>query len=220
MSLARAFFLIVTLVVIIPSAACNALLGVEDVELETPEPPGETPVDPPPPPPCNVASNFGLISSNPTTSVIRRRSDGGSTLTFLLNADAKPDSVSVMLYANSGGHGVIETSNSSHPLYPSDTKFESCGICAFVNTDFDRNASTFAETFMAQAQGTLNITTATSTRLAGSLRGLKFRHVDISNGSTTEVPDHCTVTIDNVVFDMTYPPIETLTDDSMPPAML
>lgn len=220
MSLARGSFLIVTLVVIIHSAACNGLLGVEDVELQTPQQPDGNTVDPPPPPRCNVASNFGLISSNPTTSIIRRRPDGGSTLTFLLNADAKPDFFSVMLYANSGGHGVIETSNSSHPLYPSDTKFESCGICAFINTDFDSNASTFAEIFMAEAQGTLNITTATSTRLVGSLRGLKFRHVDTSSGSTTEVPDHCTVTIDSVFFDMTYPPVEMLSHELLPPAML
>lgn len=218
MSIARVSLLVFTFAFIIHSAACNGLLGVEDVELQTPEPSVDDPVDPPRP--CNVASNFGLISSNPTTSVIRRRSDGGSTLTFLLNADAKPDFFSVMLYANSGGHGVIEMSNTSHPIYPSDTKFESCGICAFINTDFDSNASTFAETFMAEAQGTLNITTATSTRLVGSLRGLKFRHVDTSSGSTTEVPDHCTVTIDRVFFDMAYPPVEMLSHELLSPAML
>ncbi len=186
-------------------AACSSLIGIEDVELGDGSGGGDDGgVDAPPAAGCNVASSFGLISSNPTTSSIRRRSDGGSSLLFLLNTDAKPDSLSVLLYSDMGGHGALEVPG-TYPINAADAKLETCGICALVNTDFDSAASSFRETFMAEARGSLTIISASSTRLSGRISSLKFRRVDNSSGVTREVADPCSVTINDVFFDMTYP---------------
>lgn len=183
------------------TSACNTLIGMEDVELADEEPP------PPPPPTCNVAERFGLIASNPeTTSLIHRggTSTGGASLLFLLNTDARPDSFVMQLYDNMGGHGVLNAVG-NYTVTAADAKLETCGICLLVNTDFDSSgAGSFRETFMAQAQGTLSLTTATTTRLAGRIQRLKLRRVDNSGGVTREVADPCSVTIDDVVFDMPY----------------
>ncbi len=175
---------------------CNALIGIEELELEPPvDAPAAT---------CNVAARFGLISSNPSTSTLTRRSsDNGPTLTFLLNTDSKPDVLSLPLYANMGGHGVLEAPG-TYALTTGDAKLETCGICALVYTDYDRTTSRFLETFMARAEGTFTVTAATSTRLAGRIQRLRFRRVDLSGGATRELDDPCSVIIDDVVFDMTY----------------
>lgn len=192
----------------IPLSACSSVIGIEDVELGNGSGGSgggnDGGVDAPPSGNCNVASTFNLISSNPTTSSIRRRADGGSSLLFLLNTDPKPDSLSILLYSNMGGHGNLEVPG-TYPINAADSKLETCGICALVNTDFDSAASTFRETFMAEAQGSLTISTASPTRLAGRIRSLKFRRVDNSSGVTREIADPCSVTITDVIFDMTYP---------------
>jgi hypothetical protein len=176
------------------TSACTELIGVEEVELEAP---------PPPPVNCSVSPRFSLISSNPTTSRLSRRADGGPSMIFLLNADAKADSLGALLYPNMGGHGALEAPG-TYAITAADSKFETCGICLLVNTDFDTTTSKFLETFLAEPQGTLTITTATTTRLAGHLRGLKFRKVDLSGGTTREVSSPCSVAIDDVYFDMEY----------------
>lgn len=188
------------------TSACSSLIGIEDVELGNGSGGGgnDGGVDGPPSARCNVAPTFGLISSNPSTSSIRRRADGGSSLLFLLNTDPKPDSLSILLYSNMGGHGNLEVPG-TYPINASDAKLETCGICALVNTDFDSTASTFRETFMAEARGSLTIVSASPTRLSGRVSSLRFRRVDNSSGVTREISDPCTVTINDVYFDMTYP---------------
>jgi hypothetical protein len=176
------------------TTGCNTLLGVDDVSLEP---------DAAPTPPCHVEPRFSLISSNPSTSTLSRTGSGAPSALFLLNNDAKRDSLGMLLYANMGGHGALEASG-TYAITPADSKLETCGICLLVNTDYDSVAGTFLETFLAEPQGTLTITAATSTRLAGSIKRVKFRRVDISGGVTKEVADPCSVTVDDVVFDMTY----------------
>lgn len=190
------------------TSACSSVIGIEDVELGNGSGGGgggnDGGVDAPPSGNCNVAPSFGLISSNPSTSSIRRRADGGSSLLFLLNTDPKPDSLSILLYSNMGGHGNLEVPG-TYPINASDAKLETCGICALVNTDFDSTTSTFRETFMAEARGSLTIVSASATRLSGRIGSLKFRRVDNSSGVTREISDPCTVTINDVYFDMMYP---------------
>lgn len=187
---------------LLAAPACTSLIGVEEVELAE-EPP------PPPPPNCNVASRIPLVSSNPSTSVISRRPPPANNLSMviLLNTDPKPDSLGVLIYNNMGNHGVIEAPG-TYSITAADSKLETCGICVLVNTDYDNVAKKFLETFMAEPQGSLVITTATSTRIAGHFSDLKLRRVDTTGGSTREVSDPCSVAIDDVYFDMTIPPVE------------
>ncbi len=176
------------------AAACNSIIGVDDVSLV---PPDAAPL-------CNVNSNFGLVVSNPsTTDLYRRTSDGGPSLLFLLNTDTKPDVLDVSLYDNMGGHGILNKVG-SYTLTAGDAKLETCGICVGVYVDFDRDTSMFSQSYLALAQGSLVLTTVDSTRMAGRLQGLKFRHVNNSGGSTKDINDGCFVTIDDVQFDMTY----------------
>jgi hypothetical protein len=182
------------------AAGCNTLLGVEDVSLFEPD---AAPTPTPPPPTCNVSSRLPLVVSNTSTTRLSRTGGGNPSLLFLLNTDSKPDSLSMLLYANMGGHGILEAPG-TYGVAAADAKLETCGICLFVNTDYDSVANKFLETFMAEPQGTLTITAATPARLAGRIQRLKFRRVDLSGGVTEEVADPCSVTIDDVVFDMAY----------------
>lgn len=178
------------------TAACTSLIGVEDVELAPP--------DAAPPARCDVHPEFDLVVSNPATTVLSRRSsDGGPSLLFLLNTDPKPDALSVLLYDNMGGHGVLNAPG-TYSLTAADAKLETCGICVFVYGDYDRASSTFSQTFMALGQGSLKLTKADSAGLTGQLQGLKLRHVDVSGSTTKEVADGCAVAVDDVRFDLSY----------------
>ncbi len=175
------------------ATACNAIVGVEDVSLGQPDA-GVS---------CTVHPDFDLVVSNPATTKLDRHSNGGPSLLFLLNTDAKPDALSLMLYDNMGGHGAF-VAGQTYPITAGDSRLETCGICLGIYTDFDRSTNTFSETFMALAQGSLTLTTSDSTRLAGQLQGLKLRHVDLSGSTTRDLDDGCLVAIDDVRFDMTY----------------
>lgn len=170
--------------------ACNAIVGVEDVSLRA----------------CGVNENFPLVTSNPTTTLLTHsmvNSQSVPSLFILLSNDAKPDALFLQLYNNMGQHGVVNAPG-TYSLTASDAKFEACGICAEIDTDFDSTAKKFSQTFLALGQGTLRLTFADSTRLAGSMHDLEFRHVDTSSNSTVDVNDGCVVTVEDVEFDMTY----------------
>lgn len=156
---------------------------------------------------CKVIPELGIVASSPaTTRLIHRTSDGGPSLLFLLNTDPRPDALSVQLYNGMGGHGVLDAVG-TYSVTSADTDFATCGFCALIEADFDTSANTFAATFLAMEQGTLTLTKADSTGLAGSMRNLKLRHVEISsNNETRDVGDGCTVTIGLVEFDVPYAP--------------
>jgi len=184
------------------TVACNALVGDSgDFQLAPPDAGIDAPkVD------CKVNPDFGIVASNAVTARLSHRtSDGGPSLLFLLNADAKPDALSVLLYDNMGGHGVLNAKG-TFSLGATDAKLETCGICAEVLVDFDRTAATVAATYLATAQGTLTLTKADATGLTGRMQSLKLRHVEISGNVTHEVADGCAVTIGDVEFDLPYSP--------------
>ncbi|HET7502038.1 MAG TPA: hypothetical protein VFK02_13570 [Kofleriaceae bacterium] len=172
------------------TAACNTIVGVEEVSLRD----------------CGVNGNFPLVASNPTTSVLTHSMVNGlnvPSLLILLSNDDKPDSLFLQLYDNMGAHGVVNAQG-TYSLTASDAKLETCGICASINTDYDLNTDDFSQTFFAVGQGTLELTFADSTRLAGRLQDLEFRHVDLSGDTTVDIKDGCVVTVEDVEFDVMY----------------
>lgn len=196
------------------TAACNLILGIDgDPELA---PDAAQPDAPPDAPPCQVDQRFALITSNPLTSIlIRRSSDGGPSMLFKLNNDTLNDALSLLIYDNMGGHGIINTPG-SYTVTAADSKLETCGICLVIGVDYDSVAKKYAQTFMAEARGSLVLTKADATGLTGRMRQLKFRRVDNSSGVTKEVADACSVTVDDVVFDLPY--TATATAAAMLPA--
>jgi hypothetical protein len=179
--------------------ACNSVLGIDDVALL---PPDATMV--PDAARCDVMPAFSLVTSNSSTSILSHISGTtNSSMLFLLNTDAKPDSLGVLLYDNKGGHAALNAVG-TYTLTASDSRIETCGLCAVVNTDYDSSARTFSQTYWAVTQGTLTLTKADSTGMAGRIQNLKFRHVNISSGTTADVNDGCAVRIDDVRFDMPY----------------
>jgi hypothetical protein len=195
------------------TVACNSLVGLPDVSPQTVDagPRPDAPVDTPM---CDVASSFSLISSNPSTSILTRTSTGAPNMLFLLNADAKPDALQVLLYSNLAGHGNLTTPG-TYSLTAGDAKLETCGICAAVQTNFDNNATPkYSQTYFALTQGSLTINSATTTtRLVGRMQSLKFRRVNLSSSGTVDVNDGCLVTIGDVEFDMMY---QTVTGSAEP----
>jgi hypothetical protein len=175
------------------TTACNSILGVTDVELGAPDAP---------PAQCDVIPHFASVSSVTSATNLIHGSRGNPSLLFVLNSDPKPDSLTLQLYDDMGGHGKVNTPG-EYKFTSQDTKVETCGLCVFINTDFDAAASSFSQTYLALAQGSLMLDTADATRLTGSMLGLKLRHVTTS-GSTTDAGDGCEVTIDRVVFDVAY----------------
>lgn len=163
------------------TAACNAVLGISDLDSGS----------------CDVAASFTLVAGNPTTTVLDHHMSGGTSLLFLLNQDAMPDAISLDLYDDMGGHGVVNAVG-SYALTSGDAAFASCGICVALYADFDASSKTFSQTYFAVTQGTLVLDMFDTTGIRGSLHGLQFRQVDQSTGR--DVANGCTVTIDDVEF--------------------
>lgn len=176
-----------------PTAACNAILGIDAPELTegSPSPDAQR---------CDIMPDFTLVAATPSTSVLSHHmTDGGAGLAFLLNADTKPDTLAMDLYDSMGGHGVVNAVG-SYTLTASDTALASCGICIGIYADFDSSTKTFSQIYFAAAQGTLKLDMFDTTGIAGSLRGLKLRQVDLSGGSMRDIVGGCTVTIEDAEF--------------------
>lgn len=178
--------------------ACNSIIGVEDVSALSPDA-GPIPASGS----CDVASDFSRVVSSPSTSLLSHTNSGSPGLLLLLNTDPKPDSLFMALFDGKGGHAALSAPG-TYSLTASDARIETCGICLEVDTDFDSSASSFSQTFWADPQGSLTISRADSTGLAGRIQGLRFRHVNIASGASTDIDDGCSVTIEDVEFDLSY----------------
>lgn len=173
------------------TAACNTILGIDDV---TPESPGIDAQR------CDVMPDFTLVAATPSTSVLSHHmTGGGASLLFLLNNDPKPDALALDLYDSMGGHGVVNAVG-SYTLTASDAALASCGICIGIYADFDSDTKTFSQTYFAAAQGTLKLDMFDATGIARSLKNLKLRQVDLSGGSMRDIVGGCTVTIEDAEF--------------------
>jgi hypothetical protein len=181
---------------------CNAILGVEDVAQQAPDAGGSGRDDASSTPgsaACDVSSHFGLVDSTSAISLLSRGDDGSPDLLISLTTDGEPDSLSMFLHSNQGGHGILEQ-NGTYAISAQDANPRTCGVCLVIGSDFD--GADFSQFFWARAGGTLTIDSATATGLAGRIRDLTFRQVDIATGA--DVPSGCSVAIDNVHFDMMY----------------
>jgi hypothetical protein len=183
------------------TTACNPILGVNDV---VPEPVDAT-IDMPLSPRCDIAPDFTLVAATPSISALSHHmTGGGASLLFLLNNDLKPDALAMDLYDSIGGHGVVNAVG-SYTLNTSDATLASCAICVGIYTNFDSGTKTFSQTYFAAAQGTLKLTTFDATGISGSLKGLKFRQVDLSGGAMRDIAGGCTVTIEDAEFTANWP---------------
>jgi hypothetical protein len=178
--------------------ACTSMLGIDDVELAKPD--ASIPM-----PSCNVAPHIANLPANTPASLIHYQ-DGNlvvPSLLLLLNSETTPDRLLIRLYDNMGQHNVLNA-RGDYQLTASDATLETCGVCAFIDVNYNTVTHASAETYWALGQGSLHLSKADETGLAGSLSGLKLRHVDMSSGSTRDAPDGCTVTIDAASFDVPY----------------
>jgi len=177
------------------TAACNTILGIDDVN---PESPGtDAGIDAQR---CDVMPHFTLIAATPSTSFLSHHmTGGGASLGFVLNNDPKFDGLAMDLYDSMGGHGVVNAVG-SYSLTASDATVASCGICVGLYADYDSGTKMFSQTYFAAAQGTLKLDMFDATGIVGSLKNLKLRQVDLSGGSMRDIVGGCTVTIDDTEF--------------------
>src|SRR5262249_13265073 len=115
------------------------------------------------------------------------------------------DALLIALHDNRGGHGTLQAFG-AYQLTSNDSRLETCGICVLAGADFNSMTQSYAQDYVPRAQGQLQITTATTTQLIGSMQDLVVRHVnlDTDTHTTTDASDGCTTTIDEIDFNLTY----------------
>jgi len=85
-----------------------------------------------------------------------------------------------------------------------DAQYASCSICVYISSDSSMATGLEEQSFWALGEGSLMLKVADSTRVAGSMQKIRLRQVTSSLHDFTEVNNGCTVTIDDVEFDMAY----------------
>jgi len=175
------------------TAACNSVLGVADVTL-APDAPDRSG--------CKLDERYPLITLSSSTADLTRDTDGSpSIFTALGNADA----LLISLHDNKGGHGMLQAPG-IYQLTSADSKLETCGFCVLAGADYSATTKSFAQDYVASTHGQLQITTATTTQLIGSIQDLVLRHVrlDTAMNTTTPVEDGCTTTMSEIDFNLSY----------------
>lgn len=177
------------------SAGCNGLLGITDVEQlpDTPDAGG-----------CGIVSSIAQVSDATTGGSVSHTSTGNVPLLLvLLDSDAMPDALDMMLFNNMGGHATYPPGR--YTLLPADARFDTCGLCIRIHTDFNASTGTFSQTYLATAQGYVDLASNDATGMSGAMHDLELRHVNVSStGVTTDVNDGCTVRIGTVTFSQRY----------------
>jgi hypothetical protein len=129
-----------------------------------------------------------------------------------LNQEQMPDILLVDLWA---GYGAFTSGFPTGPmtvqLTGEEASYETCGACITVQTDYTMSGPT-GDPYIATA-GTLNLTSANPTSIAGSLSNVTFTHVTVDDmtGSTTPHADGCSGTLTSVSFQATPMPDTQLT---------
>ena len=124
-----------------------------------------------------------------------------------LNQDAMPDMLLVDLWK---GYGAFTSGLPTGPmtvqLSGGESSYETCGACITVQTDYTMSGPT-GDPYMATA-GTLNLTSANATSIAGTLSNVTFTHVTVDpmSGVTTPSADGCSATLSSVSFSATTMP--------------
>jgi hypothetical protein len=181
------------------AAGCNSVLGVADVALE---PDAGVVVSTPPPDvdrsACKLDARFPQI----TMTSLSRGTDGSPNIFVRLNG---ADALLIALHDNAGGHGALQTFG-TYQLTSADSRLETCGICVLAGADYNSTSQSYAQDYVSRMQGQLQITTATTTQLIGSMQDLVLRHVNLDTGTntTTDASDGCTTAIGEIDFNLTY----------------
>lgn len=124
------------------------------------------------------------------------------SLAGTLNADASPDILVVDLYAGYGAFsGGLPTAATTVTLGGAEAGLDSCGACIYSLTDYTQNGPS-ADPFYVATAGTLNLTSVSTTSVAGSLSNVTLTHstVDTSSGATTAAADGCASNLASVSF--------------------
>lgn len=117
------------------------------------------------------------------------------------------DVLDITLYAGYGGFGSGDIANGTYALTGDDADWGLCGICVDVmpgalgSAGIDFSPTYYASHAYIATTGSITFN-STSTRMTGSLTGVKFNHFnfDSSSGSST-FPDSCTTSIASATFD-------------------
>ena len=158
--------------------ACNAILGVEDVELN-----------------CHVAPEFAVPPAAVWT--LRNIADAGDTASQLSTEPAAMTTLYIRLWDGFGEHDEL-LAGSTYPLTPDDGSRIDCGICVELDARFDTPTGTEQWVYAARPQGHLTLTTRSVTQVTGSMQNLRFRHV---TDDGAEVNDGCSTVIRQLAFD-------------------
>jgi hypothetical protein len=168
-----------------------------------------------PPAVCTAQSAYNGVSLGSNQGEYYTPTNGSSDpiqeMDALLNMDAMPDAIHLLLYegygafAGSGSAGYVKTG--TFTIQGDELDFAKCGVCAFISTDIHMQGSGFADTDVYFATGGSLTLTAVgagsngSGTLAGHLDGVSFVHVsDPTLATTTPAGDGCMSAIDTLAF--------------------
>ena len=164
--------------------------------------------DAPPPAACLVSPSLGTVA--PTQQVAEFSNDmatppAPATYFWLgdINAEANQDLIAIELYK---GFGVFTTEFPSGPttvqIAGAETNYETCGACIRVFADVPDMGNQAADYFATA--GTIEFTTISTTRIAGTMTNLTLTHVNIlpeAPFTSSPHPDGCTSSLGNLAFD-------------------
>jgi len=177
--------------------ACNSVVGIGGVALDPDAKASQAPVPDADRSACKLDARYPRI----TMTTLTRAADGSPEIFFAFDQNA----LLISLHNNKGQHLTLETFG-TYQLTAADSKLETCGICALAGADFNTATNSFAQDYVASMRGQLQITTATTTQLIGSMQDLELRHVylDTTMNTTTDANDGCTVAINEIDFNLAY----------------
>lgn len=156
--------------------ACNAIVGVEEVELN-----------------CHVAAETAV----PPAAVwqLDNSDDAGDPVSQLSVQPVAMTTLYIWLW-DGGEHGAFTAG--TYPLTPDDGSRVDCSLCVELDVGFGTPTGAERWVYAARPQGNLTLTTRSVTEVTGSMQNLRFRHV---TDEGVEVNDGCSTIIRQLAFD-------------------
>jgi hypothetical protein len=157
---------------------------------------------------CKASASYGTPTPMTQEAHSGMDSQGNANLWIFLdlNADTTPDIMLVDLYAGYGAfQGGIPAAGTTVQLTGDEVSPASCGACVSIQVDYTEQGP--ADDIYLADGGTLTLTSATTTSLAGNLSNVTFKHMNVDDqGNATPHPDNCTATLASVAFSATPSP--------------
>lgn len=131
---------------------------------------------------CTLPASLGSLG---TLSEDTALTAGDYVFQHDLNADARPDMLSVSLY---DGFGVFAAgvAAGTFTIDATEAQFATCGVCVMLGADMDPATGQAGATYMASG-GTVTISRL-DTRFVATLSGITFRHVTVSPTTFVSTP--------------------------------